>query len=336
MKFIDIAYICVVAGKGGDGIISFRREKYIPKGGPDGGNGGNGGNIWLKASNNLNTLIDFNFKKIFFAESGKNGSSKKKTGKDGEDLYIKVPIGTRVINRNNNKTIIDLINNKQLLLLAKGGFCGIGNSKFKSSINRTPIKRTLGLEGEKKYIKLELILLANVGTLGLPNAGKSTFINTISSAKSKISYYPFTTLSPKLGLVKFNEKKNFIIADIPGIIKNCYKGIGLGIKFLKHLTRCNLLLHIVDISSQNINYIIKNIINIQNEIKKYNNKLYKKNRWLIFNKSDLINIKKSIKLSSIIIKKINWDKKHFIISSKKNTGINELCFNIIKSIYKKI
>ncbi|AZP36302.1 GTPase Obg [Candidatus Annandia adelgestsuga] len=335
MKFIDMVNIYVVAGKGGDGIISFRREKFIPKGGPDGGNGGSGGNIWLKTSNNLNTLVNFNFKKIFFSQSGKNGNNNNKTGKNGKDLYIIVPIGTRVIDQNKNKTIINLLYNKQLFLLAKGGKPGIGNNKFKNSINRTPMKRTLGLKGEKKNIKLELFLLANVGTLGLPNAGKSTFINIISSAKSKISCYPFTTLSPKLGLVKFNKKKKFIIADIPGIIKNCSKGIGLGINFLKHLTHCNLLLHIIDISSQNINIIIKNIINIQNELKNYNYNLYKKKRWLIFNKIDLINNKNFIKLSFKIINKLNWNNKHFIISSKKNFGINELCFNIIKKIYKK-
>ncbi|HXK00468.1 MAG TPA: GTPase ObgE, partial [Buchnera sp. (in: enterobacteria)] len=220
MKFLDKAIINVIAGNGGNGCISFRREKYIPKGGPDGGDGGDGGNVWLKSTNNLNTLIDFKFKKIFSANNGQNGCSGKCAGKKGRDITIMVPIGTRIINIETNEIVSDMVNDNQKLLIAKGGWHGLGNTRFKSSINRSPKRKTLGKPGEKREILLELMLLADVGTLGLPNAGKSTLVQAISSAKPKIAEYPFTTLTPTLGVVSINNKKKFIISDIPGLIKN--------------------------------------------------------------------------------------------------------------------
>ncbi|CAL4043440.1 Obg family GTPase CgtA [Buchnera aphidicola] len=328
MKFLDQAVIHVIAGNGGNGCISFRREKYIPKGGPDGGDGGNGGNIWLQSTNNLNTLIDFKFKKFFLAGNGKNGLSGKCSGKKGVDITIPVPIGTRIIDIKTNEIISDMLDNNQTLLIAKGGWHGLGNTRFKSSINRTPKKKTLGTPGEKREILLELMLLADVGTLGLPNAGKSTLVQAISSAKPKIAEYPFTTLTPTLGTVFINNKKKFIISDIPGLIKNASKGIGLGFQFLKHLERCRLLLHIIDISSNNTTDIINNIHVILNELKHYNVTLYNKPRWIIFNKTDLLEIKKTKKIISKVLLSLNKLEKYYVISAIYKTGTKLLCSDI--------
>lgn len=327
MKFIDQTIIQVIAGNGGNGCINFRREKYIPKGGPDGGDGGDGGNVWLESDNNLNTLIDLRFKKIFQAPHGGNGLGKNCSGKKGKDIKIYVPIGTKIINYQTREIIGDLIKNKQKILIAKGGWHGLGNSRFKSSINRTPRKRTLGSKGEKRDIQLELILLADVGTLGMPNAGKSAFVKSISGAKTKIADYSFTTLNPILGSVYTKEKK-FIIADIPGIIQGASQGLGLGINFLKHLERCKILLHIVDIYPTNYSNPIENIKIVLDELKKYNINLYNKPRWLIFNKIDLI---KNSEIKLIIRKIKNTLKikeKFYLISSIKKIGLEKLCSDI--------
>ncbi|XBC41620.1 MAG: Obg family GTPase CgtA [Buchnera aphidicola (Kaburagia rhusicola rhusicola)] len=334
MKFLDQAIIYITAGNGGNGCVSFRREKYIPKGGPDGGDGGNGGNVWLQANRNLNTLIDFRFKKNFKAQDGKNGNNKKKSGKKGKDIIIQVPIGTRIIDNNTNEIIDDIKNNKQLTLIAKGGWHGLGNTRFKSSINRTPKKRTLGTKGETREIKLELILLADVGTLGLPNSGKSTLVSNLSAAKTKISNYPFTTLIPVLGTVKIKNSKNFIIADIPGLIKGASKGYGLGIQFLKHLERCNLLLHIIDISIKNPRFILNNIQIILKELKSYSAKLYKKPVWMIFNKIDLISQNEIKKITNFIQKNFKLTQPYYLISSIHNIGIQEMCKDISNFIEK--
>ncbi|XZR52796.1 MAG: Obg family GTPase CgtA [Enterobacteriaceae bacterium] len=333
MKFIDETDILVVAGKGGDGCISFRREKYVPYGGPNGGNGGNGGNIYICANKNLNTLMHLNYKKIFYAENGQNGKSKLCTGKNGKNLLIYVPIGTIIKNKIDNKIICKMVIDKQKILLAKGGYKGLGNNYFKSSTNRTPYKKTKGLLGEKKFIYLELLLLADVGVIGLPNVGKSTFVNIISSAKPKIDTYPFTTIKPQLGTVYIGEGK-FIIADIPGIIKNASKGSGLGYRFLKHIKHCKLLLLMIDIKCFNKLNIIKNIQIIINELKLYNPQLLKKPCWLIFNKIDLIKKNEDEKKNIIndIVKKINWRNKYYIISCLKNKNINFLCNKIINFI----
>ncbi|WGS66232.1 Obg family GTPase CgtA [Enterobacteriaceae bacterium ET-AT1-13] len=334
MKFIDEINICVIAGKGGDGCISFRHEKYIPYGGPNGGDGGNGGDVYICADKNLNTLMHLNFKKIFQAENGKQGKSKLCTGKKGKNLLIYVPIGTIIKNKINKKIIGKMITDKQTILLAKGGIKGWGNNHFKSSTNRTPYKKTNGTLGEKKFINLELLLIADVGLIGLPNVGKSTLINIITSAKPKIDIYPFTTIIPQLGVV-YIEKKTFIIVDIPGITKNSSKGHGLGHKFLKHIKYCKLLLLIIDIKFLNKLGIIKDIKIIINELNLYNKELLKKSCWLIFNKIDLVENKKIHSIINNIIKKINWEDKYYTISCLKNKNIKFLCNEIINFIINK-
>ncbi|QJC29741.1 GTPase ObgE [Enterobacteriaceae endosymbiont of Plateumaris pusilla] len=334
MKFFDEAKIFVTAGKGGDGCISFLREKYISKGGPNGGNGGNGGNIYLLTNHNINTLNKFHIQNHYFAENGFPGEKNQCTGKKGKDLVLIIPIGTRVIDLQKKIILADLNKNNQKVLIVKGGKYGLGNINFKTSINRTPYQNTKGCLGEKKILKLELILIADVGMLGLPNTGKSTFVKNISKAKTKIGNYPFTTIKPILGVVKNNIGNTFFIADIPGIIKNASLGKGLGLNFLKHLERCNLLLHLVDISNKNI---INNINIINNELKKFNRNLFLKEQWLIFNKIDLLKNNKNI---DIYIKKVlikfKYIKKYYLISSKNNIGIKKLCCNIFEYIKKNI
>ncbi|WMC19668.1 MAG: Obg family GTPase CgtA [Enterobacteriaceae bacterium PC38] len=334
MKFIDEVDILIIAGKGGNGCISFRREKYIPYGGPDGGNGGNGGDIYICADKNVNTLMHLNFKKVFKAEDGKNGKSNLCTGKNGKELNIYVPIGTIIKNKINNKILGKIFVHNKKILLAKGGARGLGNNHFKSSINRTPYKQTNGKLGEKKKINLELLLLADVGLIGLPNSGKSTFLNIVSSAKPKINSYPFTTIKPYLGTV-YIKKKKIIIADIPGLIKNASKGKGLGYKFLKHIKHCKLLLLFLDIKPYNKLDIILNIKIIINELKKYDIKLLKKPFWLIFNKIDLIINNKINKIIINIIKNIQWKNNYFAISCIKNKGIKNLCYKISNFFKKK-
>ncbi|CAL4322874.1 GTPase ObgE/CgtA [Buchnera aphidicola (Thelaxes suberi)] len=329
MKFIDEVDIEVTAGNGGDGCISFRREKFIPKGGPDGGNGGKGGDIWIEIDTNINTLSAYQFKKKFQAEHGYPGKPKNCTGKNGSDLIITVPVGTQIIDSISNTLITDFDSKeKKKILIVKGGYNGLGNLRFKSSTNRSPYKKTLGKKGESRKIKLKLIILADVGTLGLPNAGKSTLINSISKSLSKTASYPFTTLHPYLGVVKVSLKKKFVIADIPGLIKNAHKGIGLGIQFLKHLERCKILIHIIDIMPSDGSDLLQNIKIILNEIKNYSNELYLKPRWIVFNKIDLINKKNENIQISKILKKIDYQDKIFFISAKEKIGIQNLCKNL--------
>ncbi|AEH39835.1 GTP-binding protein [Buchnera aphidicola (Cinara tujafilina)] len=317
MKFVDSAIIHLSAGNGGDGCISFRREKFIPKGGPDGGDGGNGGNVWLKTDLNMNSLTDYRIKKIFQAGHGKNGFGAKSSGKKGHDIFIKVPVGTRIFNFHDKKIIIDMIQENQTFLIAQGGRHGLGNIHFKSSINRTPRKKTKGKIGEKRVIKLQLLLIADIGTLGAPNAGKSTFVSSISNAKTKIAPYQFTTLYPILGTVILSNNKKFIIADLPGIIPGASHGIGLGLKFLKHLSRCHLLLYIIDISVLNEFNFIKKINIILKEIKKFNISLLKKTKWFIFNKIDLLTNKHFQYIKNKIKDTFQNNEKYYFISSKK-------------------
>ncbi|QCI17204.1 Obg family GTPase CgtA [Buchnera aphidicola (Aphis helianthi)] len=333
MKFIDQTVIQVIAGNGGNGCVNFRREKYVPKGGPDGGDGGNGGNIWIESNNNLNTLIDFRFKKVFQAEHGSNGLGKNCSGKKGNDIRIYVPIGTKIINYQTRELIDDLIEDKQQILIAKGGWHGLGNTRFKSSTNRTPRQKTLGSIGEKRHIQLELLLIADVGTLGMPNAGKSTLVKNISGAKTKVSDYPFTTLNPILGSVKIKDKK-FIIADIPGIIKGASQGTGLGIHFLKHLERCKILLHIVDLCPTDYSNPIENIKTVLYELKKYSEKLYNKPRFLILNKIDLIPTLKINKFIKTIKNNLNIQEPYYLISSLQKIGTKKLCSDILYFLKK--
>ncbi|CAL4043082.1 GTPase ObgE/CgtA [Buchnera aphidicola (Takecallis arundicolens)] len=329
MKFIDQIEIQVTAGNGGNGCIHFRRAKFEPKGGPDGGNGGKGGDIWIKTDRNLNTLVDYRFNKHIIAENGYTGKSKNQSGKKGSDKTIYVPIGTRIINSITNEIIADLKYIHSKILIVKGGRKGIGNTRFRSSINRTPYKKTYGGTGETLHIKLELILIADVGIIGLPNSGKSTLVQSISQAKPKVGPYPFTTLIPTLGTVKLNNQDKFVIADIPGLIQGASYGIGLGIKFLQHIKRCHILLHLIDILEET-KIIINNIYIIESELKKYSRNLYNKPIWLVFNKIDNCNTNHIIQKIISIKNKISTKRKVFFISAIQNIGTKKLCNFLLK------
>lgn len=290
MKFIDEAKIEVHAGKGGDGIAAFRREKFVPKGGPSGGDGGRGGTIYVRASRDINTLLDYRFKRIFRAKNGENGQSKDCYGRSGDDLYLEVPMGTIIYDEADNSIIFDLSQDGQTEQLCKGGKGGLGNIHFKSSINRAPRQFTNGELGEIRMIRMELSVLADVGLLGFPNAGKSTFITSVSAAKPKVADYPFTTLHPHLGVVRSGFRGSFVIADIPGLIAGASEGAGLGHQFLKHLQRTKLLVHVIDIGTEypDTDSIVQGANDICLELQKYDEALFKKPRWIALNKIDLI------------------------------------------------
>ncbi|MBT7543232.1 MAG: Obg family GTPase CgtA [Gammaproteobacteria bacterium] len=323
MKFVDEVEIEVKAGKGGNGIASFRREKYIEFGGPDGGDGGDGGNIYLKGTKNLNTLADFRTKKKFDAQNGENGMSKNKTGKKGDDLDILVPLGTIVCNAENGVVISEIIVDKEKLLVAKSGKHGFGNLRFKSSTNRAPRKFTKGDPGEELNLKLELKLLADAGFLGKPNAGKSSLLRAMTRAKPKVANYPFTTLNPSLGVVEIGYGESYVIADIPGLIEGAAEGIGLGIQFLKHLSRTNILLHVVDIQNIIENKVIKELDEINLELEKFDEKLREKKQYIILNKIDLIS-EEDLKKIKEDIYKIYKEDIVFFTSSVNNKGIEDL------------
>ena len=328
MKFVDEATIKVVAGNGGNGCLSFRREKFIPKGGPDGGDGGDGGSVFLQAKLELNTLIDFRYTRLFKAENGQAGAGSDCTGKKGEDLIIPVPLGTIVSLSETGELIGDLNKPDQKLLIAKGGFHGLGNTRFKSSKNRTPRQTTPGKEGESREIKLELSLLADVGLLGLPNAGKSTLVNKVSAAKPKIADYPFTTMIPSLGVVNIGNDRSFVIADIPGVIKGAAEGAGLGIRFLKHLTRTKLVLHIVDVSPMDKTPPKEAFKEIELELEKFSPTLARQSRWLILNKADLFDVNEHKKLLKHFVKDVGWTGPSFLISAATGQGVDLLCNSI--------
>jgi GTP-binding protein len=289
MKFIDEAKIFVAAGDGGNGIASFRREKYEPEGGPDGGDGGRGGSVYVVADRNLNTLIEFRYTRKYLAQRGKNGGSSDCYGKGGDDITMHVPVGTVITDINSNEIVADLDVDGKKIILAKGGRGGLGNIHFKSSVNRAPRQCTKGEPGEERDLKLELRVLADVGLLGLPNAGKSTFIRAVSAARPKVADYPFTTMHPNLGVVRVSENKSFVIADIPGLIEGASEGAGLGIRFLKHLARTRVLLHIVDLAPPDPDADpVHDARAIVHELEKYSPELAAKPRWLILNKLDLI------------------------------------------------
>lgn len=323
MKFIDEVLIKVFAGDGGNGIASFRREKFEPMGGPSGGDGGRGGSVFFQADENLNTLIDFRFKKEHRAQRGENGRSSDQYGAAGEDLVLKVPVGTVIKDSFSENIFGDLTQHGQKILVAKGGKGGLGNIHFKSSINRAPRQFTHGEPGEEFELFLELKLIADIGLVGLPNAGKSSFIRKVSAATPKVADYPFTTLQPNLGVVKFDFDKSFVIADVPGLIEGASDGVGLGDKFLKHLTRTRLLLHLIDgLSNISGSDPIDDAQTIIGELKKYEETLFNKPRWIVLNKIDLNYdadaLKKQIKV------KIGWNDKIFVISSLTGQGCKEL------------
>ncbi|MCM2681303.1 Obg family GTPase CgtA [Echinimonas agarilytica] len=324
MKFVDEARIFVEAGKGGNGIVSFRREKYIPRGGPDGGDGGDGGDLYLQADENLNTLIDYQFERSFQAQHGENGQSRDCTGRRGDDLVLYVPVGTRIRDEDTNEIVGDLTRHEQKILVAKSGFHGLGNARFKSSTNRAPRHKTNGTPGESRHVLLELMLLADVGLLGLPNAGKSTFIRSVSSAKPKVADYPFTTLVPNLGVVRLGSASSFVIADIPGLIEGASEGAGLGVQFLKHLERCRILLHMVDVMPADLSDPAENAITIINELHAHSPELADKPRWLIFNKSDLMLEDELDEVIESVTEALEWDGPIFKISASERKGTLEL------------
>ncbi|WWP02220.1 MAG: Obg family GTPase CgtA [Candidatus Dasytiphilus stammeri] len=337
MKFVDEVLIHVKAGNGGSGCVSFRREKYLPKGGPDGGDGGNGGNVYLVADINLNTLIDLRFKKFFSANDGQKGLSRNRKGKSGQDICIKVPIGTRIIDINTNEVIGELVKDRQKLLVAKGGFNGLGNTRYKSSINQTPRRNKPGTLGEVRHLKLELRLISDVGVIGLPNAGKSTFIRTISTGKPKIAEYPYTTLIPSLNIVKLDGGKKFVISDFPGISKGSAEGAGLGINFLKHIECCRLILHLIDINPCYTSNILEKILIVFNEITNYKNKMSidKIPCWLIFSKVDLCSNKiEAKKCVQEILQKLGWKQKYYLISANNFEQVKKICLDIISFLSK--
>ena len=318
MKFLDQAKIFVKAGDGGNGIASFRREKFIEYGGPNGGDGGDGGSVILKAVNGLNTLIDFRFAQHFKSENGDKGGSNNKTGHGGKDLYLRVPLGTQVYAEDKKTLIYDFTKENEEFILAKGGKGGVGNTKFKSSTNRAPRKFTKGKSGEEISVWLELKIIADVGLIGFPNAGKSSFLTISTKARPKIADYPFTTLKPNLGVVQFDDKE-IVMADIPGLIEGAHKGIGLGDKFLKHVERCKSLLHIIDINEDDL---IKKYKIIREELSQYSEKLTKKKEIVVFNKIDLLTEEE--KNNKIKEFKKFYKKKFFQISILKKQNIKEV------------
>lgn len=330
MKFVDEAKILIVAGDGGNGCVSFRREKYIPKGGPDGGDGGDGGDVYMVADENLNTLIDYRFTKSYRAERGENGQSRDCTGKRGQDITINVPVGTRARDLATGEIIADLTVHGQKQMVAKGGFHGLGNTRFKSSVNRAPRQRTMGTPGESREVLLELMLLADVGMLGMPNAGKSTFIRAVSAAKPKVADYPFTTLVPSLGVVRMDSHQSFVVADIPGLIEGAADGAGLGIQFLKHLERCRVLLHLIDIDPIDGSDPVENAKIIISELEKYSDKLAQKPRWLVFNKVDLLDSDEAKQKAQAIVEALGWEGDYYMIAAINQEGVKKLCWDIME------
>ncbi len=329
MKFVDEAEIRVEAGRGGNGCVSFRREKYIPKGGPDGGDGGDGGDVYLFATEGLNTLVDFRHQRIFRAGHGENGMGRQMSGKRGEDCCIPVPVGTLVYDADTGELIGDLTQAGQSLLVAKGGRRGLGNVHFKSSINRTPRKATPGTPAEHRRLRLELKLLADVGLLGQPNAGKSSLIRRISSAQPKVADYPFTTLYPHLGVVRVDPMRSFVVADIPGIIEGAADGAGLGTQFLKHLSRTRLLLHIIDVALLDEHDPAQAARQVIAEVARWSNELAQKPRWLVLNKIDLLPPNEVETHTQALVKALKWRGPIFMISAATLEGIDNLIHAIM-------
>jgi len=322
MKFLDQAKIYIKAGNGGSGSASFRREKFIEFGGPDGGDGGKGGSVIFIANKNLNTLIDFRYQQHFKAERGLDGKGKRKTGKNGKDLILKVPVGTQIFEEDNNTLIDDLTISEQKLIIANGGKGGLGNVRFKSSTNRAPRKKTNGNKGESFWIWLQLKVIADTGIIGMPNSGKSSLLSALTDAKPKIANYPFTTINPNLGVTSYKNRE-ITLADIPGLIEGAHEGIGLGDKFLRHIERCKNILHLIDITNDDL---VKNYSKVRKELFKYSNKLEKKREIVVFNKIDMISKKEIDEKLNIFRKKIN--KKVLLISALKYIGLKDIKENL--------
>jgi GTP-binding protein len=325
MKFVDEASITVIAGKGGNGSASFRREKFIPFGGPDGGDGGRGGSVFLEGDSGLNTLVDFRHLRKYKAQNGQGGSGRNMTGKSGEDIVVRVPLGTIVTDEETGDHIGDVKTDGQRLLVARGGKGGLGNLHFKSSTNRAPRQTVPGAPGEERALHLELKVLADVGLLGFPNAGKSTLISTVSAARPKVADYPFTTLYPNLGVVRIDVERSFVIADIPGLIEGAAEGTGLGIQFLKHLQRTRLLLHLVDLApmSPDDNPVAQ-VRQLEREMEKFDPALLDKPRWLVFTKVDLLPADEALECAERAVKELEWAAPWVLVSSVTHSGTDEL------------
>jgi len=331
MKFIDEAVIEVHAGSGGDGSASFRREKFVPRGGPDGGDGGRGGSIYVVADRNINTLVDYRYARIHRAKNGTPGRGSDCNGRAGADIVLRMPVGTVVSDLDSGEAVCDLAAHEQEAMLAAGGAGGLGNLNFKSSTNRAPRKFTRGKPGESRKLKLELKLLADVGLLGMPNAGKSTFIRAVSAARPKVADYPFTTLNPSLGVVRVDNHRSFVVADIPGLIEGAAEGAGLGHQFLRHLARTRLLLHLVDIAPFDEGADpVAEARAIVTELKKYDKQLFDKPRWLVLNKADLIAPEESNKRARRFVRDFGWHGKSFIISALSGAGCQELVYAVME------
>jgi len=333
MKFVDEATIRVEAGNGGDGAVSFRREKFVPFGGPDGGDGGRGGSIYLVANSGLNTLADFRFTTTYRAVHGARGSGSQSTGKSGEDLYIKVPLGTVVLDADTEEQIGDLVRDGDRLLVAQGGRGGLGNAHFKSSTNRAPRRFVPGASGEHRELRLELQVLADVGLLGLPNAGKSTLLRAVSEARPKVADYPFTTLHPHLGVVRVGSERSFVMADIPGLIEGAAEGAGLGIRFLKHLSRTRILLHLVDIAPLDPEADpIQSVRVLADELHKFSPELAGRERWLVLNKLDLLAPELRAKRVAEIVQGLHWAGPVFSVSAATGEGCRELMARLMERL----
>ena len=333
MKFVDEATIKVQAGNGGRGMVSFRREKFIPFGGPDGGDGGHGGSIYFVADKGLNTLADFRYRRSFKAANGESGGSADCSGKGGADLEVVVPVGTVIYDTDTDETLGDLTQDGERILVARGGRGGLGNQHFKSSTNRAPRRATPGFPGERRELRLELKLLADVGLLGLPNAGKSTLITAVSAARPRIADYPFTTLHPNLGVVYVGEHKSFVMADIPGVIEGAAEGAGLGIRFLKHLQRTRLLLHLVDIAPPDPDADpVKDARVIVAELKRFSPELAARERWLVLNKTDLMTPEAADKRCREIVRRLRWKGPVFRISGATRDGTQALCQAVMRRL----
>jgi len=333
MKFVDEAIIRIEAGDGGNGCLSFRREKFIPRGGPDGGDGGDGGSVLLVGNSGLNTLVDFRNQRSYRAERGTNGAGQNRTGKSGETLLIPVPLGTLVWDNATEELIGDVTREGEQLLVAQGGKGGLGNTRFKSSTNQAPRRTVPGTPGEHRELKLELQVLADVGLLGLPNAGKSTFLRAISSARPKVADYPFTTLHPNLGVVRVENHRSFVVADIPGLIEGAAEGVGLGIQFLKHLARTRILIHLIDISDQaGTGGIVESAVALVGELEKFDPALAQRERWLVLNKIDLVSEQERTQRRQELLEGLHWQGPVFEIAAINGEGCRALTGKLMNRI----
>ncbi len=332
MKFVDEALISVQAGKGGNGCLSFRREKFVDKGGPDGGDGGDGGSVYIVADKDLNTLVDYRYQRHYQADSGEQGRGRNCTGAKGNDITLKVPVGTTLVNDETEEVVGDLIHADQRIKVAQGGFHGLGNTRFKSSINRAPRQTTQGSEGEFRKLRMELKVIADVGLLGMPNAGKSTFIRAVSHARPKVADYPFTTVVPNLGVVSVQQHRSFVVADIPGLIEGAAEGAGLGIRFLKHLARCRILLHVVDVAPLDETDPVESAKAIISELEQFSAELASRDRWLVLNKIDMLPEDERVAIRQRIIEALDWQGPVYETAAIAKQGTGALCHDIMQFI----